>query len=100
MPPPGYYPPPQQRFEADDGGPITAVFPYKNGKALSAYYLGCFSFIIPVLAIPAVIFGILGYRAYQQEPRLRGAAHAVIGMLAGLIAVLLWLLMVYSWSTL
>jgi hypothetical protein len=92
-PPPGYAQPP-----ADSG--LSSVFPYKNGKALAAYYLGCFSFIIPLLAIPAVIYGILGWNAYRDEPRLKGAAHAWIGIAAATLAVLLWAMMVYSLGTL
>jgi hypothetical protein len=89
---PYYAPPPEQ-----DSG-MSAVFPYKNGRALAAYYLGCFSFIIPLLALPAIVFGVLGYRRYRAEPRVKGAAHAVIGIVAALLACLLWAALFFSWN--
>ena len=76
------------------------MFPYKNGRALTAYYLGCFSFVFPPLAIGAIIFGIQGINAYRDEPRLKGIAHAWIGIAAGIAACLLWALLIYNLVTL
>jgi hypothetical protein len=60
--------------------------PYKNGSALTAYYLGIFS-CIPVIGIfmgvPAVILGIRGIGLAIDHPEIRGKIHALVGILAG-----------------
>src|SRR5947209_7600200 len=50
-------------YEDDDG--ISTLIPYKNGKALAAYYCGVFSLILcvaPILGVIAFIFGLQGLR--------------------------------------
>lgn len=85
------------------GDAVSAIIPYKNGRALTAYYLGVFS-LIPcaglLLGPAALILGILGLRYVQAHPTAKGTGHAVagivlgglttIGNLAGLIASLAW----------
>jgi hypothetical protein len=82
--------PPVQPGEGDSTG---GIIPYKNTPALIAYYLGIFS-LIPcaglVLAIPAVILGIMGLRKRAQNPAVKGTAHAWIGIILGSICTLLW----------
>lgn len=72
------------------GDATGGVIPYKNPAALVSYYLGIASLIGVVLwgiglliSVPALILGIKGLRAYRREPRLRGQAHAWIGILTG-----------------
>lgn len=59
--------------------------PYKNGSAVTAYYLGLFS-CIPivglVLAVPAIILGI---RGLQQPPQVHGRVHAWVGIVTGTV---------------
>jgi hypothetical protein len=66
--------------------PMSAVVPYKNPKALIAYYLGIFS-LIPCLAIPlgiaAVILGVLGLQFLKTHPMAHGKVHAWIGIVLG-----------------
>ena len=58
------------------------IVPYKNPKALIAYYLGVFS-IIPGLGIAAFILGILGLRYAKANPEAKGVVHAWIGIIVG-----------------
>lgn len=58
------------------------IIPYKNPRALIAYYLGVFS-IIPGLGIAAFILGIQGLGYLKQHPEAKGAVHAWIGIIVG-----------------
>ncbi len=68
------------------------VIPYKNPLALIAYYCAVFS-LLPCLGIPigmaAFILGILGLRAAQKNPIIKGSVHAWIGIIGGLLLPLL-----------
>jgi DNA-directed RNA polymerase subunit RPC12/RpoP len=74
----------------DDEG-ISTLIPYKNGKALAAYYCGVFS-LIPCLALIlgpiAFIFGLLGLRYAREHPRVKGAGHAWAGIILGALTTL------------
>ncbi len=67
---------------------LGGLIPYKNAYALVSYYLGVFS-IIPgfgiLLAIPAIILGVMGLKFYKKNPAARGKTHAWAGILGGLI---------------
>ena len=69
------------------------MIPYKNGPALAAYYLGIFS-LIPcgglLLAIPALIFGIIGLKRRRENPAVKGSVHAWIGIIMGGIFTIVW----------
>jgi len=71
---------------ASSGSGINAVIPYKNMRALVAYYLAVFS-LIPLVGVPlglaAVVLGILGLRFRRQNPTAGGAVHAWIGIILG-----------------
>ncbi len=81
LPPPGVAP-------AGDG--TGGLIPYKNPKALTAYYLGIFG-LFPLigflLAVPALILGILGLQARKQNPLIKGAVHAWVGIILGTISI-------------
>ncbi|MFC1679875.1 hypothetical protein ACFL2T_06665 [Elusimicrobiota bacterium] len=68
----------------DDG--VGGLIPYKNTKALIAYYLGVFS-LIPclglLLGIGAFILGLLGLAHAKKHPESGGKAHAWIGIVVG-----------------
>jgi hypothetical protein len=68
------------------------VIPYKNASALIAYYCGVFS-VIPCfpIGVAGVILGIMGLRHANLHPNARGKVHAWIGIVAGGIFGLLWL---------
>lgn len=69
-----------------EDSPISAVVPYKNPKALIAYYLAIFS-LIPCVGIPlgivAVILGVLGLKVAKSHPTAHGTVHAWIGIILG-----------------
>jgi hypothetical protein len=74
----------------DDGG-ISTMIPYKNSKALTAYYCGVFS-LIPcvglILGPLALIFGLQGLKYAKKNPRAKGTGHAIAGIvLGGLVTV-------------
>ena len=83
-------PPQPQQTEGDATG---GVIPYKNPAALTAYYLGLFS-LLPclgfLLAIPALILGIIGLRKRNQNPAIKGTVHAWIGIIMGGLFTLIW----------
>lgn len=68
------------------------IIPYKNPSALIAYYCGVFS-VIPCfpIGVAGVILGVMGLRYANQHPTARGKAHAWIGIVAGGLFGLLWL---------
>jgi hypothetical protein len=70
----------------------SAIIPYKNPHALTAYYLGVFS-LIPcfglLLAIPAVILGSLGLKKARENPGSKGTFHAWAGIILGGFMIIL-----------
>jgi len=77
--------PPVMSGGGSDSG-VNVIIPYKNVRALVAYYLAVFS-LIPFfglfLGIAAFVLGILGLRFRRNNPAAGGAAHAWIGILLG-----------------
>jgi hypothetical protein len=78
------------RPEGDSTG---GVIPYKNPKALIAYYCGVFS-LMPCLGIvpgiTGVVLGILGLKHRALHPETKGSVHAWIGIVLGGAMTLLW----------
>ena len=76
-----------------EGDGTGGLIPYKNPAALISYYLGLFS-LLPIigffLAVPALVLGIVGLRHRAQNPVIKGAVHAWIGILGGGFFTLLW----------
>jgi uncharacterized protein DUF4339 len=98
--PPVITPSPAQPLPDPPGNALGKVIPLKNPKAITAYYLGMFSFI-PGLGIPlglaAVVLGIQGLLRANQNPSIRGHIHASLGILLGTVfglsnLALLWFL--------
>jgi predicted Zn finger-like uncharacterized protein len=70
---------------------VSTIIPYKNGRALLAYYLGVFSFIPCVgliLGPAALILGILGIRFVRANPTAKGTGHAIAGIIMGSLTTL------------
>jgi predicted Zn finger-like uncharacterized protein len=65
---------------------VSTIIPYKNGRALAAYYLGVFS-LIPcaglLLGPAALVLGILGLRYVKANPTAKGTGHAIAGIVLG-----------------
>ena len=73
---------------------VSTIIPYKNGRALAAYYLGVFS-LIPcaglLLGPAGLILGILGLRYVKANPTAKGTGHAIAGIvLGGLTTLFNW----------
>jgi hypothetical protein len=83
---PPTFPAPPAATTATPDSPISAVVPYKNPKALIAYYFGIFS-LIPCLGLPlglaAFVLGLLGLKAAKAQPNTHGTVHAWIGIVLG-----------------
>jgi hypothetical protein len=94
-------PRPRRRRQDDDdddddddrpgGDPVATIIPYRNGFALAAYYCGVFG-LIPCLGLllgpTALTLGILGWRYVARHPEAKGTAHAVVGIVLGVLATL------------
>ena len=69
-----------------DDDPMSTVVPYKNPKALIAYYLAIFS-LIPCFGLPlgitALCFGVAGLKVAKAHPNAHGKVHAWIGVILG-----------------
>ena len=72
---------------------VSTFIPYKNPKALAAYYCGFFS-LIPglglILGVVAFVLGIQGVRYATVHPEAKGMAHAITGILLGVVAFFCW----------
>lgn len=89
-------PPNQQGPYSQDPNQMTGdatggLIPYKNGPALLSYYLGVFSIVIPPLAIVSIILGVVGLKKRKQNPVIKGAGHAIVGIVLGSFITLIWL---------
>ena len=76
--------------DTGDGG-ISTLIPYRNPKALAAYYFGFFSLIpmVGLLTAPfAVVLGVLGVRTARAKPEAKGLVHAFIGIAFGMISLM------------
>ena len=79
--------------KAEDADIVSIFIPYRNPKALAAYYCGFFA-LIPgigfVLGPLAIGLGILGVRYASANPNAKGAAHAITGIVLGVVALFCW----------
>jgi hypothetical protein len=88
-----------------DGG-VSTLIPYKNTPALVGYYLAVFSglgLLCPpagfVLALPALILGIIGLKKVKANPEAKGTVHAWIGILGGAFFCIVFILMIVLFSS-
>jgi hypothetical protein len=81
--------PMQPQYAQDMQGDSTGgLIPYKNKHALIAYYLGIFSFFIPFSGIASIVLGVKGLQARNRNPVIKGSAHAVVGIVAGICTII------------
>ena len=73
---------------AGDGDATGGLIPYKNPKALMAYYLGIVSLLIFPLGIVSIILGFMGLADRKRNPVIKGSAHAWIGIVLGGLSLL------------
>jgi hypothetical protein len=80
-----------------EGDATGGIIPYKNPKALIAYYLGILSGL-PLIGLPlgiaAFILGFQGLRDRRRNPVIKGSIHAGIGIGCGCLFSLLWSAMI------
>jgi hypothetical protein len=83
--------PRRQRRPRQEDDAMSTLIPYKNGKALTSYYLGVFG-LIPFLGLPlalaAVVLGFMGLKYAKQQPLAKGEAHAITGIVLGTLSIL------------
>jgi hypothetical protein len=83
----------RQTSREEEGDATGGVIPYKNPKALIAYYLGILSGL-PLIGLPlgivAFVLGIMGLKDRAKNPVIKGSVHAWIGIGCGGIFALFW----------
>ena len=76
--------------EQDEGG-VSVIIPYKNGAALTGYYVSIAA-LIPIVGIVlgpvAIVLGVLGIRARNRNPAVHGLAHAWVAIVLGSLVLL------------
>ena len=78
-------------------GDVTGgLIPYKNAKALAAYYCGVFGLIscflvLGIFGIVPIVLGFMGLKYAKQHPEAKGQAHAITGIVLGLLELLTFL---------
>ena len=69
-------------------GGVSHVVPYTNPMALAGYYCG-FGSLLPALGCLlgplAIVLGIMGVIKVRKNPEVHGTAHAITGILLGLL---------------
>ena len=95
----------RRRPRDEEQGDVTGgIIPYKNPAALASYYCGVFAlipFVGLVLAPLAIILGVMGLIKASAHPKARGRAHAVTGIIFGLIvapAVWVAIFFLFRWA--
>ena len=81
---------PQASKPAGGDDVFSSLVPYKNSKALTAYYLGVFG-LVPCLGIPlavaAIVLGVMGRNYVKEHAEAKGGAHAWAGIILGSLEV-------------
>jgi predicted Zn finger-like uncharacterized protein len=70
---------------------VSTLIPYRNGRALAAYYCAVFSTIpcVGLLLGPiAVLLGFLGLRYVSAHPSAKGTGHAIFALIWGALTAL------------
>lgn len=80
-----------------EGDGTGGIIPFKNPKALWAYYLGILSGL-PIIGLPigiaAFVLGIQGLKARRANPVIKGSIHAGIGVGCGCFFTIFWTVMI------
>ncbi|MCP4772817.1 MAG: hypothetical protein GY880_01115 [Planctomycetaceae bacterium] len=71
-----------------EGDATGGLIPYKNPKALIAYYLGIGSLLIFPLGFVSIVLGFMGLADRKRNPVIKGSAHAWIGIVLGGLSIL------------
>jgi hypothetical protein len=79
--------------EEEETDLVSTLIPYKNPRALAAYYCGFFALIPGIgflVGLAAIVLGILGLRYAGANPKAKGGAHAITGIILGVVATFFW----------
>jgi hypothetical protein len=84
---------PRRSRHADETG---GIIPYKNPKALAAYYCGVFGLIscfilFGIFGVVPIVLGIKGLKHAKKYPESSGQVHAIIGIVLGTLEVVTFL---------
>ena len=71
-----------------EGDATGGLIPYKNPKALIAYYLSIGSLLIFPLGFVSIVLGFMGLADRKRNPVIKGSAHAWIGIVLGGLSIL------------
>jgi hypothetical protein len=87
--------PHQDPAEGEEEAPdlVSTLIPYKNPRALAAYYCGFFALLPGIgflVGAGAIVLGIMGLRYASANPQARGGAHAITGIILGVLACFCW----------
>ena len=89
--------PTQPQYVAADDSTMGGLIPYKNAKALWAYYLGIFS-LIPCIGVPlgiaALVLGVKGLKYAELHPEAKGKGHSWTGIILGGLCALAYTLLI------
>jgi len=95
----GTLPPTEDPPKPSESDATGGIIPYKNPKALMAYYLGIFSGL-PLVGLPlgiaAFVLGIKGLQERSRNPAIKGSIHAGIGIGCGGFFTILWSIFVVA----
>ena len=85
---------PRRRRNGSDA--TGGLIPYKNAKALASYYCGVFGLIscflvLGIFGIVPIVLGFMGLKYAKQHPEAKGQAHAITGIVLGILEVLTFL---------
>ena len=82
--------PPTISSHTSESDATGGLIPYKNKLALIGYYMGVFSLVticLPIfgllLTIPTLVLGIKGLRKVNENPAIKGKAHAWVAIVLG-----------------
>jgi phage FluMu protein Com len=82
--------PPTPKFVVDDDNTMGGLIPYRNPKALWAYYLGLLA-LLPVLGLPigiaSLTLGMQGAKFANLNPEAKGKYHAWTGIVLGTLSL-------------
>lgn len=85
--------PPNSPFAPTGQGDATGgLIPYKNGPALTAYYLGILSLLCCFVGLPLgivpIVLGVMGLKKRARQPEVKGSVHAWIGIVCGVLSTI------------
>lgn len=73
-----------------------AVMTDSNGTAVAAFVMALLSIAFPILTIPAIVCGHIGYSYSKKVAGQTGQGMAVAAMVIGYITVAVWLLILLA----